>query len=1790
MLMNKLSFSGQEITSGTESLSPGDFLEHKKSYEITGTTRGSGSIQQIPLKAEDVVEFVFEDDTVWLCDSGTIEDVFPSVREAGRSADGSFRLPDGISGEDSERGPGTRILLKALHVFTKKNATGQLISRLAKDLENKHLEGHSGLFFVDNNFRFRPYNKETGGQPYLLFIHGTNSSTAGSFGTLRSTTAWPWIRSHYGEKILGFQHESLTKSPLTNVLDLVNGLPDEITLHIITHSRGGIVGDILARFCNPDSSRKGFTEEETRFLQTAGREDDVKKIHAIAKVCEKKKIILEKYIRVACPAAGTTLASNRLDNFFNVSLNLLGIVSGWASNPVFTATKSLIASVINCKNDIDVLPGVEAMHPESPFIKTLNSPLVQGGGPRINLDMPLVIISGNSKPKLNGKGLFIIASKLFYQGKNDLVVDTNSMYKGTRRTKMVQYFFAEGTEVDHVHYFGNSNTAEAIQRALVTPAEDLVPGFKELKPETSTETGRNALLGLDGGQVFRDKVTGKKPILIVLPGIMGSNLKQEDNVIWINYFRFLRGELSRLDISRDKVREVSLIKTSYKKLVDYFSDTYDVVTFAFDWRLPLYDMADRFNKTVTDLLKHNQPIKIIGHSMGGVLVRDFIVKYENSTWKQLNTSPGFRMIFLGSPLGGSFRIPRVLFGQDEIIKQIAKLDIIHTKEGLLRIFSRFPGLLSLLPFSDDPENDFSSLPVWNRMKKTLQDDDWPVPLKKDLDEFKKYRDTIRTALKRIDYSNMVYIAGKDKATPCGYRIEKTANGEKLEFLATEAGDQSVTWETGIPPEMIRNDSVYYVPYTHGALSNRPELFRGMAEILFSGFTALFSKTRPQVGVRGAEKIFRMPESEDFDISAENLENTILGLGREEEIPETHVPLKVSVVNSDLKYASYPLLAGHFVNDGILYAEKAVDYYLDGELGKRHQLNIYPGSIGTSEILLTPGGAFPGAIIVGLGELDKFTAFQMMLTVEQAVAKYLITLSDHKKNTAKDRSVGISSLIMACGYGGQPIETAVKAIVEGVQNANRKISKIYPENTMQVTSLEFVELYEDKALNCLNVLDEMQYDSNSSVPVVLETRKVKTRPGKKKRLASDGSEEWWARINVRANDNNEECKEIQSHSLRFSVSTPGAREEEQLLFTSKNILNKILDDISVENNWTRARAKTIFELLIPNAFKQQFRRKGNLTWILDKESAGYPWELLQDETAAEKPICYEGGMIRQLLTQDTSSTIEKSTGTGVLVVADPDLQGGNGNLSQLPGARKEGETVLAVLQENGYTTREVINGSATQVVEALMSGEYRIIHLAGHGLFDEKDPANSGMLIGDKLFLTTREISQMSKTPELVFVNCCYLGKTSGVAENLYRDRYKLAANIGTQLIENGVKAVIAAGWKVNDTAALAFANEFYRRMMEGKNFGDAVRDARRLVFNNYSNTNTWGAYQCYGDPFYKLKSISVTAASRKEDFLISEEAVIELDNLLSSMETGRSRASVLEKVTAVTLAVDKGGLRTAAITEREAQVYRNLGEFEKACDKYKSLFTEEKAAFHFSAWEEYCNAKIKIVLQEFQQNPGKAKQLLPKINAVIRDIRPLMKMGETAERLGLQAAAFKCKSLLVSQKKLKLEAIRQAAGYYYRAAMLNPESQETYGISNWLQLEKILVMAGLRHWGKASGQGKSSYSLPTDPLRELTDAGTRGETGKVERIDYWRLAMEANLAFSRWFTGYSAKTGKEERNQVISLYKQSWNKAGDPGTRISEKSHLDFLIGSMTAVGTPLALKLKKDLEQFREEARIMDS
>ncbi|WP_276501588.1 CHAT domain-containing protein [Terrimonas pollutisoli] len=1768
MKINKITIRGEKQPSQS-TFESADDLKLEEVYLLGSSTRGEAERHSIQLKKDQVVEFVFEDNTVWLSSDQTIQDVFPEAAALkSRSVDSDFEIPYYIQSTSDERGIGT-VALKLLKVFTKKSIK-KGVRELAVDLEKKQLDNKSGLYRLDASFQFFKDIPVSNSKPFLLFLHGTNSSTSGSFGELAGTELWKYIFQNYEQNVLAFQHETLTKSPLQNVAELVKQLPSNAVLHLISHSRGGLVGDIVSRFCVDDENNAGFSAEEINYLKKEGRDEDIKYSKAIKDALKAKNISVQKFIRVACPASGTTLASERLDNFFNVTFNLIGLAIGGPANPVYNAFKNLLASVVDCKEDVSILPGLEAMNPDSPFIKVLNYPR-----PAAAIDSPLAVISGNSRVNLSFKALVVLASKLFFDSKNDLVVNTASMYNGAKRIKMMQYFFDEGATVDHFHYFKNPKTSTALLDALRTTDDALIPGFVKLEQGASMLADRNAILKLDGGQVFKNTVTGKRPIAVLLPGIMGSNLSKNGKLIWINYFRFIGGELNDLRITEKGVEAPSLIKTSYKKLADHLSANYDVVTFAFDWRQQLNDCAKLLNEKIIELLAYGQPIKLIGHSMGGVLIRDFILTHPD-TWQRLNNSSGFRLLFLGSPLGGSFRIPYVLYGKDPIIDKISKIDIFHSKKQLLEIFSNFPGLLSLLPLSDDDQNDFAKEETWKKMSKANGDAAWPIPAKKQLDTFKTYRDFINENVKNIDYSNAVYIAGRDNSTPSGYEIDENNN---LVFFSTAAGDQSVTWETGIPKKMIENNSVYYSDASHGALSNDPSLFKSIDEILEHGSTLLLKKTKPVI--RGAELQFRTPVVNDFDLSAEGVENTILGLGEEKVTEAGEVPIRVSISNGDLKYSSYPLMAGHFINDGILYAEKAIDYNLRGVLTERYQLGLYPGEIGTSEVVITHQKDFNGAIIVGLGDPGSLTAYQLTQSVEQGVAKYLLYLNSkapHTTNGVGIQQVGVSSLAIACSYGGLSVEKSIRAIIMGVQNANTKIRQTLREGAKTITHLEFIEQYQDRALGCLYVLNEIEKEDDHTVNIVFEKKRIKKLLGSRERLPLDNTDEWWTRINVKLKEY--EIRSARIKGMQFNISTGGAREEQRDLFTSREMIQELINDLSGNNQWTPQLAKTIFELLVPNDFKEQLKKQANINWIVDKDTASYPWELLQDSTHNAKPLCINAGMVRQLATSDYRMKINSVTKDSALIIADPDLKG---FANQLQGALQEGELVNEILGSTDFTTTKISRGSVSDIIQALFSDDYKIIHLAGHGVFNEDPSKGSGMLIGDNVFLSTREICQMSSVPELVFVNCCHLGKTDGAAENLYRNRFKLAANIGTQLIENGVKVVIAAGWAVDDAAALEFTDVFYQCMFNGEEFGQAVLQARKIIYEKYKYTNTWGAYQCYGDQFYTLRR--GYKKQPPKEFVIAREAEIELSNLLNKLEiTGYTTEGHLAELNAIATAVDKANIRNGEITELEALIYGGLCMYEQAMIKYESLLKMENASFSFSAMEKYCNIRPKFYVSEYGKNKNNQQELLAKVDNVINDLNLLINYSPTSERLNMLGSAYKDKALISSVKTQKVNAYKQAALQYYKAYN---QKKEAYSLTNWLEIENILVLLEIRKWGQVVKMENTEYTLPTikDAVKDLDNMLDALTSSSPDELSYWEWASAANIRLCLLMLDY--KTGRSKLptyEETFDLYKETWDKAGSKGKKLGEIDHFNFLTDALSLSKKKTAIAMKAKISDMRNQ------
>ena len=79
----------------------------------------------------------------------------------------------------------------------------------------------------------------------LVLIHGTFSSTAGTFGKL--WTHHPGrvgaLFDHYQDKVYALDHATVGNSPIENAFTLASACPPNTRLSLLTHSRGGLVAD-----------------------------------------------------------------------------------------------------------------------------------------------------------------------------------------------------------------------------------------------------------------------------------------------------------------------------------------------------------------------------------------------------------------------------------------------------------------------------------------------------------------------------------------------------------------------------------------------------------------------------------------------------------------------------------------------------------------------------------------------------------------------------------------------------------------------------------------------------------------------------------------------------------------------------------------------------------------------------------------------------------------------------------------------------------------------------------------------------------------------------------------------------------------------------------------------------------------------------------------------------------------------------------------------------------------------------------------------------------------------------------------------------------------------------------------------------------------------------------------------------------------------------------------------------------------------------------------------------------
>lgn len=296
----------------------------------------------------------------------------------------------------------------------------------------------------------------------LLMVHGTFSSTAGSFGALTAQedgrAFLSAARKRY-DAIIGFDHKTLGQTPEENAAALMAAietleLPQQSRIDAVAFSRGGLVYRVLA-------------------------EDLLAK--------QRPDIKLGKAIFVGATNSGTHLAepanwAATVDLYTNLLVAgarvLTGLAGGEALKPAVSFAIKTVGRFVQMLSEVaiteDRVPGLAAMEPESASVKALNQRQSDLG--RL---ASYFAVTSNFVPKFelrNGitheLAEFLVdrVTNRLFQVDNDLVVDTASMTEcGTRdpRFSLGKIFaFGDTEEVYHTIYFANARVAALLREWL----------------------------------------------------------------------------------------------------------------------------------------------------------------------------------------------------------------------------------------------------------------------------------------------------------------------------------------------------------------------------------------------------------------------------------------------------------------------------------------------------------------------------------------------------------------------------------------------------------------------------------------------------------------------------------------------------------------------------------------------------------------------------------------------------------------------------------------------------------------------------------------------------------------------------------------------------------------------------------------------------------------------------------------------------------------------------------------------------------------------------------------------------------------------------------------------------------------------------------------------------------------------------------------------------------------------------------------------------------------------------
>ncbi|MCP4221029.1 MAG: CHAT domain-containing protein, partial [bacterium] len=165
---------------------------------------------------------------------------------------------------------------------------------------------------------------------------------------------------------------------------------------------------------------------------------------------------------------------------------------------------------------------------------------------------------------------------------------------------------------------------------------------------------------------------------------------------------------------------------------------------------------------------------------------------------------------------------------------------------------------------------------------------------------------------------------------------------------------------------------------------------------------------------------------------------------------------------------------------------------------------------------------------------------------------------------------------------------------------------------------------------------------------------------------------------------------------------------------------------------------------------------------------------------------------------------------------------------LPGTEKELWSIINLFREKGKRAIGFFKDEATEArFKSPEMRDFSIIHVATHSLKQAENPKLSGLLFSrdaslpqvEDGVLYSGETYNLRQRAELIVLSSC----ESGVGQ-LVKGEGMVAVNRG--FLYSGIRNTIFSLWKVEDKTTSRLMVSFYRKVLDGKTYAAALRDAK----------------------------------------------------------------------------------------------------------------------------------------------------------------------------------------------------------------------------------------------------------------------------------------------------------------------------------------------------------------------------